>query len=130
MPYRSALRGAWKNLGRIVILENFYKNFMEIKEIQEEINKKIREASLTKDEKSAMFERIINSPRPSPYVFILSRWKFASRSFIYAAICIVFVFASGSGVISYSSSALPGESLYNFKVGIVEPAQGTFTFTS
>jgi hypothetical protein len=95
----------------------------------------IRKISMTATEKNRIFESVINSPVPkpakspfqlSPYMAIWHEYKISKVLVALSLILLV----SGGGLVFASSSSLPGTKLYAIKVGIVEPIQSAFTFST
>jgi len=95
----------------------------------EEQLKKLKQISLSKEERSLLDRHIYNlvdnkiqkTKFKSPYVNHI----FKITSFAFASFFILLV--SGSSVLSYQSKgALPGDRLYSFKINVREEVQGAF----
>lgn len=98
---------------------------MNLKEIQKEI----QNIKLTPEEKSGLFERVINTTIPSPYAPKPSPWKFLHKPLALAILSLLVLVGSGGGVSYASLKTLPGDILYKVKVEIAEPIVDALIFS-
>lgn len=95
----------------------------------------LKNIRMTTEEKSAMFERIIEVPqKPEP---VVSPWTLHSfrtwierhRLVALPAVIVLLLAISGTNVALAAKGSLPGDLLYPVKTNIIEPLEGTLAIT-
>lgn len=95
----------------------------------EEIKKEIKNIKLTPEEKRAIFTRVMNTPKISPYAPVRSYFRFFRVSFTYVTLSLIALVATGSGLSYAALDTLPGDKLYPVKIKFTEPALDMLAFS-
>lgn len=97
----------------------------------------IKNISMTTDEKSRIFENVINTTpisietkvNPSPFYSFISIITTHSKLAYYIVVPLIIILSSGGAVFA-SENSLPDSILYPLKVKVVEPLEGAFKFSN